>query len=75
MPDGQVATIKTVKDALRWIELHTNGSDPGWMRAARALSDARSDGSLRKLRAATRAFEDTLRQAGRTYGKVDCKRL
>ncbi len=74
MPNGQVETVRTVQDALRWIERHADKSDPNWTRAWRALSEAKSDGSLRKLRSATRAFEDTVRCPSRAYGRVDCKR-
>ncbi len=75
MPDGTVRKIKTVKEALRWVEAHADRCDPAWRRAAKALEAAKADGSLRELRAATRTFEDALRRPGRSYGKVDCKRV
>ena len=74
-PDGTVEKIRTIKEALRWVEFHTDAHDPRWQRAAKALKAAKADGSLRELRAATRAFEEALRQPGKTYGTVDGKRI
>lgn len=52
-------TIKTVQDALRWIEKHI-ADDPKWTRTRLALQEAQMLGSLRKVRAATRAFEEAI---------------
>ena len=52
-------TIKTVQDALRWIEKHV-ADDPKWARTRVALQEAQVVGSLRKVRAATRAFEEAI---------------
>jgi len=59
---GERALIRTVTDALAWIDLHA-AADPSWARTRRALSDAASDASLRKIRAATRAFEEAVAKA------------
>jgi hypothetical protein len=52
-------TIKTVQDALHWIEKHVV-DDPKWARTRLALQEALTIGSLRKVRAATRAFEEAV---------------
>jgi hypothetical protein len=52
-------TIKTAQDALRWIEKHFV-DDPKWARTRLALQEAQTVGSLRKVRAATRAFEEAV---------------
>jgi hypothetical protein len=61
---GERALIRTVTEALAWIDLHA-ASDPSWARTRRSLSDAASDASLRKIRAATRAFEEAVAKAAR----------
>ncbi len=68
MPDGKPALIKTVPEALRWIELHV-GDDPAWTRTRRALSEASAEGSLRKIRAATRAFEEAVQKPRERPGR------
>ena len=52
-------TIKTVQDALRWIEKHIV-DDPKWTRTLLALQESQMIGSLRKVRAATRAFAEAI---------------
>jgi hypothetical protein len=61
MPDGKPALIKTVPEALQWIDRHI-GDDPTWTRTRRALSEAATERSLRTIRAATRAFEEAIRK-------------
>ena len=52
-------TIKTVQDALHWIEKHFV-NDPKSAAPRLALQEAQTVGSLRKVRAATRAFEEAV---------------
>jgi hypothetical protein len=54
-------TIVTLADAMRYLDAH-GGDDPRWMRTRRALEDAKATGSLRKIRQATRAFEEAVEE-------------
>lgn len=58
---GEPVRIKTVADALRWIDLHA-ATEPGWARTRWLLLEAESQQSLRKIRAATRAFEEAIKR-------------
>lgn len=56
---GEHNLIRTVPEALAWIEAH-RGDRACLTRTRRALTDAAAEGSLRRIRSATRAFEEAV---------------
>lgn len=59
----EIRDIALISEALRFIDDHA-GSDTSWIRTRRLLGDAAADPSLRRVRAATRAFDETVRKLG-----------
>jgi hypothetical protein len=58
-PEGDVRRIQTVGDAINYIERYA-ADDPRWLRTRRLLDHAATEGSLRRIRAATRAFAEAV---------------